>query len=64
MTVKELIQELGSLNPEMEVRLAFQPNRPMEFALEKVVTVHGHAYLCEGGFEGFMDDETVIELDW
>ena len=37
MTVEELIAELEYLNPEAEIRVAIQPNYPLEYTLAQVV---------------------------
>lgn len=36
MTVQELIDMLEGVDPDMEVRLAFQPNYPMEYTVAGV----------------------------
>lgn len=38
MRVRELLDALEDVDPNAEVRLAFQPNYPLEYSLDNVVT--------------------------
>lgn len=40
MTVEELMVELEYLDPEAEVRLAIQPNYPLEYTLSQIAEVN------------------------
>lgn len=54
MTVQELIDELETLNPDAEVRLAFQPSWPFEHSLGTVAEYNAReSYeIVQGDYDG------------
>ena len=74
MTVKELIEELEYLDPNIEVRFASQPHWPFEYDIRGVVVagvenrrteeVTEIVYLEEGRQIGYLPQETKDELCW
>ena len=74
MTVRELIEELEYLDPNMEVRFASQPNWPFEYDIRGVVVagvenrqteeVTDIVYLEEGRQLGYLPKEAKDELGW
>jgi hypothetical protein len=68
-TVKQLREELEELQEDAEVRIAFQPNYPMEFTIDDVVIVTladgtEVVYLSEGKELGYLSGEAREKLDW
>lgn len=39
MTVRELIEMLQGYEPDREVRIAYQPNHPLQSSIENVLTI-------------------------
>lgn len=69
MTVLELIEELGFLNPDAEVRLATQPSWPLEHNIRGIVEVEDEeerlvVYLGEGRQIGYLPGEAADALGW
>jgi hypothetical protein len=48
MIVSELIRTLRDMDPEAEVRLAFQPNFPLSYDIGDVVEHDGVVHLVQG----------------
>lgn len=50
MTVGQLIEYLGDVDPETPIRLAFQPSWPLQYHIsDDIRVVRGTCYLAEGG---------------
>lgn len=50
MTVGQLIEYLGDVDPETPIRLAFQPSWPLQYHIsDDIRIVRGTCYLAEGG---------------
>lgn len=47
MKVKELMELLEEYDPEMEVRIAYQPNWPMQVDIDAVKEAEGKVYVCQ-----------------
>lgn len=64
MKVAEMIQQLESMDADAEVRLAFQPNWPMQYRLDAIVevdlTIEAECPICDGIGE---IEEVVVKLD-
>ncbi len=63
LTVGELIEYLGDMGPETPVRLAFQPNWPLEYSVGRVVMSDGTCWIAEGGQVGYLPGGARQELD-
>lgn len=64
-TVEMLIEELQEMNPDAEVRLAFQKRYPLEYTLGDVATARdGVVYIGEGTQVGYLNEEGTEVLDW
>lgn len=64
MTVEELIEVLEEFNPEAEVRIASQPNWPMEYDLADVEATGDVVYVAEGGQLGYLPHEAAVAVGW
>lgn len=76
MRVAELIETLEGMDRGAEVRLAFQPNYPLESGVDRVAEVHltdsealtsgagSVVYLGEGGEQGYLSGTAAEELGW
>lgn len=69
MTVRQLIEELEDcMDDDVEVRIAEQPHRPMEYGIKKVVLVEedGKAvfYIVEGTQHGYISNDVCSWLGW
>ena len=64
MTVKEFIQELEGLAPEMEVKLAQQPHWPLEYRVESIVVVENEVFIVEGRQIGYLPEEASSQIGW
>jgi hypothetical protein len=77
MTVQDLIDTLEGLDPEAQVRLAFQPSHPMQYTIGDVVEVDDDdegdvaVFLAEGSAPGpfraprpYLPRAARIELGW
>lgn len=70
MTVADLIATLQQMDPEATVRLAEQPNYPMEYSVGDMVEVpstdDGPAivYLVEGSQVGYLPRAARDEMGW
>lgn len=64
MTVEQLIELLEEFNPEAEVRIASQPNWPMEYELADVEATAEVVYVSEGGQLGYLPHDAVVAVGW
>lgn len=67
MTVKELIPQLEEMNPNAEVRFAFQPNYPFEYRVcDKIVQTEDKSkvFLADGGQVYYLSMEVAELLNW
>jgi tRNA U34 5-methylaminomethyl-2-thiouridine-forming methyltransferase MnmC len=70
LTVADLKEQLADMPEDAEVRLAFQPNYPLEYSTQKkaveVVTKDGiHiVYIAEKMQIGYLDADAAAELGW
>lgn len=68
MKVVELLEALEGMPQDAEVRLAHQPNYPLEYRINDVAdaTVDGETivYIAEGGQVGYLPTEAVEALAW
>lgn len=74
MTVEELMDLLGDLPSDMEVRFASQPNYPFEYSIDGAVVVEVEnkrtgdseeiLYLEEGHQIGYLPGSVSEELGW
>jgi len=72
VNVRELIEALEDLDaPDSEVRLAFQPNWPLQYGIGDVVVDDGHEHVLDGPYPDddrrmlwvCEDDDCDIELE-
>ncbi|MBQ9167939.1 MAG: hypothetical protein IJX67_05980 [Oscillospiraceae bacterium] len=47
MKVYELMEYLEDFDPDMEVKIIYQPNYPMQTTLDDVKEADGKVYLCQ-----------------
>ena len=47
MKVRELMEYLEEFDPDMEVKIAYQPNWPMQVEIDEVKEAEGKVYLCQ-----------------
>ena len=68
MTVRDILNALDGLDPETEVRFAFQPNYPLEYSIDGIVEVNIDGeeiiYLGQGEQIGYLQEEVVHALSW
>lgn len=68
MTVRDILNRLDALDPETEVRFAFQPNWPLEYSIDDIVGVNIDGqevvYLGQGEQIGYLQEEVVKALSW
>jgi len=68
MTVRDILNRLDALDPETEVRFAFQPNWPLEYSIDDIVEVNIDGqevvYLGQGEQIGYLQEEVVKALSW
>ncbi len=71
MTVAELIEELRYIDQNAEVRLAQQPNWPLEYEIDSVVEVNALnndeesvVYIGEGRQIGYLPQDAKNILYW
>ena len=68
MTVRDILNRLDGLDPETEVRFAFQPNYPLEYSIDDIVEVNIKdeqvVYLGQGEQIGYLQEEVVDALSW
>lgn len=71
MTVEELMDILEDLDPETEVRVAFQPSWPFEYSLgpetaiiEETEDEPGILYLESNTQIGYLPGEVAREIGW
>jgi hypothetical protein len=68
MTVRDILNRLDGLDPETEVRFAFQPNWPLEYSIDDIVGVNIDGqevvYLGQGEQIGYLQEEVVKALSW
>jgi hypothetical protein len=68
MTVRDILNRLDGLDPETEVRFAFQPNYPLEYSIDDIVEVNIDGeeiiYLGQGEQIGYLQEEVVDALSW
>jgi hypothetical protein len=65
MTVKQLIDALDGYNPSAKVRIAFQPNHPIQAPIDSVISLRE----CDpdededDGEDGDLDDVWIVSGD-
>jgi len=68
MRVREIIEMLEDLDPNLEVRFASQPNYPLEYSIEDIVIIQSETkkvvYLSEGYQYGYLPSIVKEELGW
>lgn len=74
MTAGELMELLGGLHPETEVRLATQPSWPLEYEVASVIQPEDEdaeegdgalvVYLVEGEQLGYLRGDVAGQLGW
>lgn len=67
MTVKELIEQLSDMNPSAEIRLAIQPNYPLEFDVQDEIVQtedESKVFIGEGRQIGYLEEEPCELLNW
>lgn len=69
MTVRDLIEELENMNPDAEIRIAYQPNYPLYFVPDTVVETEEQdsVYIAEplyGSDNGYLHSEVKQLLDY
>lgn len=64
MRVQDLIEMLEDMDPEAHVRLAFQPEWPLEHRIEKAIEVDGKVYISDGGQIGYLPTKVAVKLEW
>ena len=47
MKVRELMEYLEEFDQDMEVKIAYQPNWPMQVEIDEVKEAEGKVYLCQ-----------------
>lgn len=47
MKVRELMELLEGYDPDMEVKIAYQPNFPMQVDIDAVAEAEGKVYVCQ-----------------
>ena len=57
MTVQELIDVLKDFDPNAKVRMAEQPNYPLEYGIDVIAEYEGIVYICEGRQIGYLSSE-------
>lgn len=64
MKVKDLIEQLKSMNPEAEIRLATQPEYPFENSVSDVYETEDESkvFICEGSQIGYLDEEVTNNI--
>lgn len=50
MRVKELMELLEEMDPDAEVKIAYQPNYPLEASIDTIVDVDGKVYIRQHPF--------------
>ncbi|MFF3069210.1 hypothetical protein [Kitasatospora sp. NPDC057936] len=64
-TVAHLIAQLQNLDPNLQVRLAVNPDFAFaHYVGANVVVDNGAAYLCEDGQEGYLPPAVRDEFAW
>lgn len=61
MTVRDLIEELECLNPDAEIKIAYQPYFPLYLTPELVVEKGSNVYIAQPPHyskNGYLDDDT------
>jgi heme oxygenase len=68
MTLGELIARLEDLAAEIgddiEIRMAQQPNWPLEYSIGEVAEASGVVYIGEGSQIGYLDGKASRALGW
>lgn len=67
MTVKELIEQLSDMNPSAEIRLAIQPNYPLEFDVQDEIVQtedESKVFIGESRQIGYLEEEPRELLNW
>lgn len=64
MNVGQLIEMLQDMNPDHEVRLAFQPEWPFEYRMGPVLEVDNKVYIAEAGQIRYLPTKVAVELEW
>lgn len=52
MTVEQLMELLEEMEPEAEVKIAYQPNYPMEATIDTIKEVDGTVYIRQDPYAG------------
>lgn len=64
MTVTDLINLLGNMDPTAPVHLAIQPNYPFKHEIGEVVETEDGVYISDGGKLGYLASDVRDELAW
>lgn len=64
MTVQDLIDQLSELPADAEVRIASQPQWPLEYALGDAHDVDGVVYLTESAQLGYLPGDAAAAIGW
>lgn len=69
MTVREMIEILGGMDQDAEVRLAIQPRYPFEHGVGDIVETprkgfDSVVYIGESGQIGYLPEDVTEELNW
>jgi hypothetical protein len=64
LTVGQLIRQLETLNPDLPVRLAVNPDWPFSHFVGRVVDADSAAFIAEDGQEGYLPRTGCAALNW
>jgi hypothetical protein len=64
LTVGQLIRQLQTLDPDLPVRLAVNPDWPFSHYAGRVVDADGTAFIAEDGQESYLPRAACTALDW
>ncbi|WP_328732843.1 hypothetical protein OHT20_31575 [Streptomyces caniferus] len=67
ITVRQLIHQLQTVDPDLPAYLAINPDWPYTHYISRVVEVpgtNGAVYLAENGQQGVLPPEVRTELGW
>lgn len=63
-TVADLVELLEKCDPELEVRLAFQPRWPSEHEVGQIAVTADTLWIADGGQIGQLPESAITELEW
>jgi len=64
LTVGQLIHQLQTLDPDLPVRLAINPDWPFSHHIGTVTEAAGTAYIAEDGQEDYLPTTARTALNW